>query len=554
MQLEQRLRQAPSSAMRLFHTVRYLKPIQVYGRAWAQVKRPAADQRSAPPLRQRTQAWTPPVSRPHCLHERWRVRFLNEDGEIQKPWQWNDPGKPKLWLYNLHYFGDLAAPADEAKIAIQRELMARWIADNPPGYGNGWEPYPSSLRISNWIKWALAGNAVDAAWLNSLAIQTRWLQQKLEWHLLGNHLLANAKALLMAGLYFEGPEAERWFGAGLSIYETQLKEQILADGAHFELSPMYHAIILEDLLDVLNLARAYAMAGKGVITDLPEIIDRMRRWLKPMTHPDGGLSFFNDAAFGIAASCAELEAYAGRLGLPAVSEPGDGVTQLDASGYIRACFGGATAILDLARIGPDYLPGHAHADTLSFEMSIGAERVIVNGGTSVYAAGALRQFQRSTAAHSTVEIGGDSSSEVWASFRVARRARIVETAIDRDGDTTVIRGAHDGYSRLIGRPSHRRVWRFSDRKLEVVDAIAGAGARDAIARFHLGPGVCASLDADGRQGEALMPSGRIMRFSASESIRLDNGARYPEFGKTIAIQTLAVPFKSGCLTTVFSWT
>ena len=118
MRLERQLRQAPSSALRLFHTVRHLKPVQVYGRVWAQVKRPAADQRCAPPLRQRAQAWTPPVSRPPCLRERWRVCFLNEDGEIRKPWQWNDPGKPKLWLYNLHYFDDLAAPADEAKIAI----------------------------------------------------------------------------------------------------------------------------------------------------------------------------------------------------------------------------------------------------------------------------------------------------------------------------------------------------------------------------------------------------------------------------------------------------
>ena len=208
MRLERRLRQAPSSALKLFHTVRYLKPIQVYGRALACVNRPSTDTRPAPPLRQRTQAWAPPVPRRACLHGRWRVRFLNEDGEIRQPWQWNDPGKPKLWLYNLHYFDDLAAPADKERIAMQQELMARWIAENPPGHGNGWEPYPTSLRIANWIKWGLAGNSLDAAWLDSLAQQTRWLAQKLEWHLLGNHLLANAKALVMAGLYFDGPQAE----------------------------------------------------------------------------------------------------------------------------------------------------------------------------------------------------------------------------------------------------------------------------------------------------------------------------------------------------------
>ena len=230
MRLEQRLRQAPSNALRLFHTVRYLKPVQVYGRALSGVKRPRADERSAPPLRRRAHAWAPPVSRPACLQEGWRVRFLNEDGEIRKPWQWNDPGKPKLWLYNLHYFDDLAAPADEATIAIQRELMARWMAENPPGHGNGWEPYPTSLRIVNWIKWVLAGHAVDAGWLDSLAQQTRWLAQKLEWHLLGNHLLANAKALVMAGLYFEGPEASAGSAPGCPSTRRSSRSKFLLTG------------------------------------------------------------------------------------------------------------------------------------------------------------------------------------------------------------------------------------------------------------------------------------------------------------------------------------
>ena len=163
----------------------------------------------------------------------------------------NDTAKPKLWLYNLHYFDGLAASADDEHRALQRRLVARWIAENPPGHGNGWEPYPISLRLVNWIKWSLSGEALDRAWLASLAVQARWLARHIEWHLLGNHLLANAKALLFAGLFFDGPEAWRWFEQGLSIYEREIPRQILADGGHFELSPMYHAIILEDFLDVL---------------------------------------------------------------------------------------------------------------------------------------------------------------------------------------------------------------------------------------------------------------------------------------------------------------
>lgn len=252
--------------------MRHLRPVQVWGRLLTRLPGGAADQSPAPPLRKRTGGWFMPVQRPRSLFENWRVTFLNEEGAISGAADWNDPAKPKLWLYNLHYFDGLAAPADDEHRALQRRLVARWIAENPAGHGNGWEPYPSSLRLVNWIKWSLSGEALDRAWLGSLAVQARWLARHIEWHLLGNHLLANAKALLFAGLFFDGPEAWRWFQQGLSIYEREIPRQILADGGHFELSPMYHAIILEDFLDVVNAARAFGYAGQSVIAKLPKTI------------------------------------------------------------------------------------------------------------------------------------------------------------------------------------------------------------------------------------------------------------------------------------------
>jgi hypothetical protein len=109
----------------------------------------------------------------------------------------------------------------------------------------------------NWIKWVLAGNALQPVWVESLAVQARWLRRHIEWHLLGNHLFVNAKALVFAGLFFEGEEAAEWLAQGLKILRREVPEQVLADGGHFELSPMYHAIILEDLLDLLNAVGAW---------------------------------------------------------------------------------------------------------------------------------------------------------------------------------------------------------------------------------------------------------------------------------------------------------
>ncbi len=551
--IERRLRSGPAEALRLFHTARHLKPVQIYGRLRSRLDRARPDGSPAPELRARVGIWFPAVPRPASLRGRWQVRFLNEDGEISGPAQWNDPGKPKLWLYNLHYFDDLGAPAGAARRGLQRELVARWIAENPAGKGNGWEPYPVSLRIGNWIKWALAGEPLEPAWLDSLAMQTRWLADHVEWHLLGNHVLANAKALVLAGLFFDGPEAEGWLRAGLSIYAQELPEQILADGAHFELSPMYHAIVLEDLLDLINAGGAYGKSHAQLFGDLPQITTPMRSWLAAMTHPDGGLSFFNDAAFGIAASRADLEAYAARLGLAPVAEPGEGPHHLAASGYVRVNHGEMSAILDLAAIGPDYIPGHAHADTLSFELSLGTERIVINGGTSVYAPGPLREAERATAAHSTVEIGGQSSSEVWSSFRVARRARVRDTSIDvRDGTITV-RASHDGYRRLPGRPLHRREWRFDGPALAIIDTVACGRVLPALARLHLGKGVAAEVDGAGRSGRLITAGRRRLRWTASSAAWIAPAEWSPEFGRRTAAQTLVAPLEAGTLSMTLDW-
>jgi uncharacterized heparinase superfamily protein len=145
-------------------------------------------------------------------------------------------------------------------------------------------------------------------------------------------------------------------------------------------------------------------------------------------------------------------------------------------------------LADLARVGPDYQPGHAHADTLSFEWSLGGHRIIVNSGTSCYGTSAERVRQRSTAAHSTVQVDEADSSEVWSGFRVGRRARPGPVEIEQTASELRVAGSHDGYRRLPGRVGHSRRWTLSADRLCVKDMLAGR-FRDAVARFHLHPDV-----------------------------------------------------------------
>jgi uncharacterized heparinase superfamily protein len=530
---------------RLWRTVRWLKPVQVLGRLRFRLQRPRPDTRPAPPRRTVSGAWVVPAARAPSLIPPTRLRFLGEEHDLDRV-GWDDPSLALLWRYNQHYFDDLVAVGAASRRDHQRALLARWRAENPPGLGTAYAPYPVSLRIVNWVKCFLGGVEPEPAWLDSLALQARWLARRLEWHLLGNHLFVNAKALLFAGLYFDGAEADDWAATGLRILRAELDEQILPDGGQFERSPMYHALALEDVLDLLNLVRALAPPGASARTLEPVLrahSGRMLHWLRCMTLPDGSLPRFNDSAAGIAPDNAELERYAAELDIDAARPPAqDGITLLQPSGYLRVQRGPATALLDAAPIGPDYLPGHAHADTLSFELALQGRTLVVNRGTSVYGDGPRRQRERGTAAHSTVQVGDQDSSEVWAGFRVGRRARPGPVAVNG----FEVDASHDGYSHLQPATRHHRRWRFDVDGLEIDDRLDAVPASPACARLHLAPGLGlvppAGPSQPWRVCEGARPLALVDAGSEAHSESWDHALG---FGKRVPATTLCVPLVGG---------
>lgn len=465
-------------------TIRHLKVRQIVYRVWHRLHRPQPDLRPAPGQQMPSMRWMP-YARAASMTGPDAFTLLNVPHHIESAADWNHPQWPKLWLYNLHYFDDLNTGGAVQRKAWHAALIRRWIAENPPGQGNGWEPYPCSLRIVNWVQWAWAGNRLDDEAVQSLAVQTRWLAARLEYHLLGNHLWANAKALCFAGLFFGGDEGARWLEKGGKLLFRELREQILPDGGHFERSPMYHAIILADVLDLLQLARHFPdRFDARQVHALQDAAQRMRRWLQVMRHPDGDIAFFNDVTLGVAPTPAALEDYARELGLPPVASPSDGVSHLPESGFIRLQNARAVLLADVGAVAPDYIPGHAHAGTLSFELSLDGRRVLVNSGISTYENDAERLRQRGTAAHNTVQVAGRDSSEVWSAFRVARRVRTVTVEVHDDLATLCVEAQHDGYRRLGIR--HQRAWRLLPDGLEVRDRLHGP-EQPGVAYFHWAP-------------------------------------------------------------------
>jgi uncharacterized heparinase superfamily protein len=454
------------SQVRLYwETARHLKPIQV----WRRLRRPRP-RLSGLDVRARVCAgrWANPLKRSNPWMGRKRWRILNQEREIET---WNDSAAEKLWLYHLHYF-EHSSP----------ETVASWIDENPPGQGIGWEPYPLSRRIANWIAWLLESPLEPSARgvvERSVAEQAQWLSQSLEWHLLGNHLLANAKALVIAGAYFEGGAAESWLRLGAGILRQQLSEQILEDGGHFELSPMYHAIILEDLLDLVNLSNVYPGLLDKERESWREIAGRMLGWLRKLTHPDGQISYFNDSVQGVAPALRDLSEYAARLGIT------EAPIRLGSSGYVRLEEADTLVLFDAGPVGPDYQPGHGHCDLLSLEVSQRGRRVISNSGVSTYETCARRLAERKTAAHNTVCVDGVEQSEIWASFRVARRACVVERKTDGQ---RWAEAEHDGYRVLKGNVRHRRRVEICDGQVKVTDRLDGSGVHSAELFWHVSPG------------------------------------------------------------------
>ena len=146
---------------RTWSTVRHLRISQIAYRALRQVRHPCVEDGEPPTLRTVVRAADEPATRAVSLVAPDSFSMLGQHGRIDSPAAWNDPTRDKLWLYHCHYFEDLLAPQRRDRQTWHEALIERWIDENPPAAGNGWEPYPVSLRISSWVLWSRLGGHLD---------------------------------------------------------------------------------------------------------------------------------------------------------------------------------------------------------------------------------------------------------------------------------------------------------------------------------------------------------------------------------------------------------
>jgi uncharacterized heparinase superfamily protein len=460
--------------------------------------------------------------------------FLNEKVWFETKLDWSVPEKGRLWRYNLHYFQYLLL--DEPDLKQSLSLIDSWIKENPAGTPDAWDPFPISLRLVNWIKF-LSSNEILGKNLEPILLSIKqqgvWLEKNLEFHLLGNHLFKNGKALVFLGLFFKGRDPERWLTKGLKILKEEVGVQILPDGGHFERSPMYHSMVLEDCLDLLNIsAQCHDSRVKHLCTNLRAATEGMVNYLDWMRHPDGQIALFNDAAFGIEVPPEDLFFYYKGVTGRSVEKPEDRFCALSDSGYyILAPSEKDRMIIDCGHVGPDYQPGHSHCDTLSFELSVQGERVIVDSGCFQYEDSPIRKYNRSNAGHNTITIDDGNQSEVWSAHRCARSAKPLGGECGQHGDGTLFfSGGHDGYTRLKGSPLHHRDVKWKGQNCQIKDTIAGQGTHSITSRLHINP----LFDVEMVEGKAIVKKNDrfLLKIGLLNEgkIELKKGWYCPEFG------------------------
>jgi hypothetical protein len=439
------------------------------------------------------------------------------------PEDWRLPGALPLQVYEAQYLdwadalaARIADTGEVEVVTLAERTLTGWQAASPH-LAKAWEPYPRARRTLACLRGAarleaLALHGRDRLQGSHLALRDQLLAiaasaamdlgPLLERHLGGNHLLVDRIALAAAEVAWG--EGDRHLQAAVAEADRQFP----GDGAHVEASPMYHAQSCEDLLLLRGLVTTPGPLGKR----LDSVLERALAWLAAVRHPDGRLPAFGDSD---AAALDHLPLVRTALRRPGVTDPRQSVW--------TSRHGGHLAIVHTAPPAYAPQPGHAHDDTLAVEWSCNDVRILADAGLAGYEGDRHRELNRSVASHSTVEIAGFPALELWASFRVGARGRVL--AVDH--------GHAHGWDWLTAvhvwpRETHRHLRLVAQHprgRLVIVDALrARDGTARGIARWILAPGV----QAEGI--EALRVGHQRLQVTCLGEVQLGSGLRFPERG------------------------
>jgi uncharacterized heparinase superfamily protein len=445
------------------------------------------------------------------------------------------------WARQLHSFGwlrHLRASDMALSRSNARSLVDEWIRFSSRHDRVAWEPEVVSRRLIAWLSQTpLVLDGCDfnfyRRFMKSLTRQTRYLRRVAYDATPGLPRLRVMIALASTALSMT--EQTRFLKQATRWLDLELVAQVLPDGGHISRNP---AAILETLIDLLPLRQAFTARGMQPSRILVSAIDRMMPMLRFFRQGDGSFTHFNGMGDTATDQLATVLAYDDVRGALPNNAPHSGYQRIDAAGTVL--------VVDAGRPPPASYSTAAHAGCLSFELSVGRHRLIINCGVPSPNATSLRRLARTTAAHSTVTLNDTSSCRIltrgMASDFMGEAIIAGPTRVDVERRSTAgaieLAMRHNGY---IDRYHivHERHLSLSDAgdRLEGTDsflsptgAAANRGGKDSFAiRFHLHPNVKASVINDGHAVQLRLPDGESWEFETDgpevaieESILLSN--------------------------------
>lgn len=517
----------------LYNTLIHLRPIQIYYRIFLLLRKRIINtdfkKELANPVTHIN--WINLISPNKSFSKKNSFKFLNKEYVFGSQIDWNYDKYGKLWTYNLNYFDFLLQ--DDITKEQGLGLIKQYLRDDEK-LKDGKEPYPISLRGINWVKFLSIHRVEDSNIDQQLYNHYTVLLHNLEYHLLGNHLLENGFSLLFGAYFFKD---DTLYKNGLKVLKKELQEQILKDGAHFELSPMYHQIMLFRVLDCIQLIKLNTWKDNDLLSFLEKVALKMLSWLKEVTFNNGDIPMVNDSSYGIAPKTEELLNYGLNLGLNPLP------IKLSDSGYRMFKRSKFELFIDVGNVGPLYQPAHAHSDTFNFILYVNNLPIFVDTGVSTYEKNELRQTERSTSSHNTVQVGNIEQTQVWGGFRVAKRAKI-NNIIESDNS---VEASHTGYKDI--NLIHSRSFILNENSVIIKDNLTGTREYDKKAYFHLHPTI---TDICIENSKVIINDKNIQLFFKGENIFIEKESyRFAiGFNKTLEGIKLKVLFESSLSTKI----
>ena len=434
---------------------------------------------------------------------------------------WAPQGVSEAWAAELHGFAwlrDLAADGSPASREAAVRLVGLWLGQYRRWHPLAWRPDVLGRRLLGWLghaEFLLSGATpeAEALLLDGLARQTRHLARSAAFASPGPPRLTAAIGLV-AGTLSLGL-SRRALGRGLDLMAREIGQQVLGDGGHASRNPATHLAVLRDLIQ----ARGVLMAAHHEVPEaLQNAIDRLAPMLRFFRHGDGRLALFNGSREGVDGLADQT--------LVLADAPGRALTSARHSGFERLVARRTLVLLDAGVPAPAATFYGMHAGLLAFELSVGRERLIVNGGAPERPSVAWTRAMRATAAHSTLTLADTNAVHLDDAGRLKGAAPMVAAERSEAEGSVWIEAYHEGYRESFGLVHRRRLYLDeSGEELRGEDSLIGRPRHplNFAIRFHLHPQVHASLVQNGAAALFRLPGGSGFRLvvSSGSELRLE---------------------------------